>query len=208
MCLTQESRPDRWKQAKDEFNRVGLRVDKWLAMNGPDVSSFDSFNLSQYCMVQDIANSGEPGLIFEDDVVFKDTDPLMEALIDLPINWDMLYLGANLFDPCAGPGRPGTAVIPLAGMSRYILRINAAWTTHAYGMTSKMASYITQNFKPGKDGMIDDWLAREVHAKFNCFIVNPMVCWQRPGFSDLWGNATDYEQCFEAGNRKMREALQ
>lgn len=206
MCLTQKSRPDRWKQAKEEFNRVGLRVDKWLAMTGPDVSSFDSFNLSQYCMIQDIANSGEPGLIFEDDVVFKDCSVLERAFLSLPNNWDMLYLGANLFDPCPAPGRPKTFVTS-TGIPPDLFRINAVWTTHAYGMTSKMASYITQHFKPTKDGMIDDWLAREVHARFNCFIVNPMVCWQRPGFSDLWGNATDYEQCFEAGNRKMREAL-
>lgn len=186
--MTQESRPDRWKLARAEFDRVGLEVDKFLSYPGTD--AFNSFNRSQKGMITECFGHGSL-LTFEDDVLFQDMSHLEAGLNSLPIHWDMIYLGANITEE--RPYRVGPN----------LFRIKSAWTTHAVGYSEPVMKYIIDNYDPEKDGMYDDWLSRNVLPKFNCFIVSPMVCWQRPGYSDLWGRQTDYEPCFADGNAKM-----
>lgn len=203
LCLNQASRPDRWKQATQEFKRVGLEIDQFLAL--PGNTPFESFNKSQAAMISCIVDDGEAALTLEDDVVFKETDHLQVALWHLPTDWDILYFGANLFDPAPAKGRPSTEVVVIR--PPHILRVDGAWTTHAVAYSARMARYIANHFDPVENGMYDDWLAREVHAKCNCFIINPMIAWQRPGNSDLWGGQTDYTECFRKGNEKMVDAV-
>lgn len=189
LCLTQESRPDRWKQAEQEFNRVGIDVERFLSYAMPD--PFASFCKSQWYMLDDIASGGCDGLTFEDDAIFRECDHLEIALQELPKDWDMLYLGANLLEP------------KLERYSRHLFRVREAWTSHAIAYTPSMAAYIVNNYNPVSGGMYDDWLKREVLNKFSCFVVAPMVCYQRPGRSDLWGRQTDYEPAFLDSDRKL-----
>lgn len=137
------------------------------------------------------AQDGRPLLTFEDDVLFQDTSHLDQALAELPAAWDVLYLGANI-----------TEERPLR-YSPHLFRLQSAWTTHAVGYSPAVMQYIIDHYHPDEDGMFDDWISRNVLPKFNAFIVSPMICWQRKGFSDLWGRQTDYEPCFQDGNTKM-----
>lgn len=189
LCLTLKDSP-RAKQAKEEFDRVGLSVDFFLAYPGDD--PFKSFNRSQHEIVKDIALSGKSTLVFEDDVVFKDCSHVEAALQQLPLGWDILYLGANITEE-----RPER-------YSENLCRIRSAWTTHAIAYNPRVAAFIAEFFPLGAGDMYDDWLSRVVLPRFACYIINPMVCWQRKGKSELWGRDTDYEPCFEAGNEKMK----
>lgn len=156
-------------------------------------------------MISCIVEEGRSGLTLEDDAIFQDCDHLYSALMGLPLDWDILYLGANLFDPAPGANRPSTDVTVV--QSPLILRVDGAWTTHAVAYSLSVARYIAAHFDPLENGMYDDWLAREVHSKFNCFIINPMIAWQRPGNSDLWGGPTDYTEALHKGNQKMADAV-
>lgn len=132
--------------------------------------------------------------MFEDDVIFKHTNHIVYAFEELPENWDILYLGANITN-----GQPEK-------YSKHLCRVKSAWTTHGIAYSRRVMEYIYRYFDPNADHMYDDWLSREVLPQFNCFVINPMVCWQRPSFSDLWNREVDYTNVFIKGDEIM-EAL-
>lgn len=190
MCLTQEGAKERQKQASAEFARVGVVVDFFYAY--PGETPFMSFCESQWRMIEyGVRHNNPNALLFEDDVLIKDTAHLGDALEELPPYWDMVYFGANITED-----KPEK-------FSKHLCRLRSAWTTHAVAYNADVMKFIYKNYKYGSGAMYDDWLSKEVLPRFNCFIVNPMICWQRPGKSALWDRETDYTPCFEGGNLKM-----
>lgn len=204
-CLTLPERTDRQELARGEFRVQGMNVDFFHAI--PDSNRLISFNHSYYQMViralktfdhrdeyteEDIYISH--ALFFEDDVVFGNCSHLPYAFEQLPADWDVLYLGANITNG------------PVVKYSQYLCKPTTAWTTHAIAMSSRVMQYIVDKFDPLSGRMFDDWLSTEVLPIFNCFIVNPMCCTQRPGKSDLWNCQTDYTDCFNIGNKMMAAA--
>lgn len=205
LCLTLPERTDRQELARGEFRVQGMNVDFFDAIYDSD--RLQSFNRSYYRMVITALNtiehfeadSGKPiyishALFFEDDVVFGNCSHLPYAFEQLPADWDVLYLGANVTNG------------PLLKYSKYLCVPSAAWTTHAIAMSHRVMQYIIDKFDPLSGRMFDDWLSTDVLPHFNCFIVNPMCCTQRPGRSDLWNCNTDYTDCFEKGNKMMAAA--
>lgn len=187
--LNQAERPDRLKQAEEEFNRVGLSVERFESLKA-DVP-FHSFCLSQHGMLKKFFDTGKEKLLtLEDDVIFKNLDHLQDALNELPADWDVLYLGAN--DRGVTPTR----------FSRRLCRIKLAWTTHAVAYSRKMVEFILSNYPVETFAMYDDWLSNHL-ADRQAFIINPPVAHQKPGFSDLWGTHADYTGCFEDVERRM-----
>lgn len=195
-CLNQDSRPDRWKQAINEFDRVGLsKYHRFPSV--PADQPIRSFCLSQYAMLKTFLTTGSQTLlILEDDVIFDGLGMLERSIADLPANWDMLFLGANITGGVAGiVERPPVAI------TSNIYRIRAAWTTHAIAYTRQAAKMISCAY----DGtsMYDAWLSETMLPQLKAYLVNPMVAFQRPGKSDLWGCETDYTGAFELGNKIM-----
>lgn len=195
-CLNQDSRPDRWKQATEEFARVGMDGVKRFAAIPAD-QPIKSFCLSQYAMLKTFLTKGQGvGLIMEDDVAFQGYAHLGAALKELPTDWDILYLGANIT-----AGVTGAAAHPPVKHSAHLYRVFRAWTTHSVVYSRSMAEYLVQNYRP--DTMYDAWLSESVLGSHKAFIVNPMVAYQYPGKSDLWGNDTDYTGAFAEGDKIM-----
>lgn len=198
MCLNQASRPDRWNQAESEFSRVGLTgVRRFLSL--PADTPAHSFCLSQYAMLKAFLNTGKKTLLaLEDDVIFQDLNPLAAAIYELPANWDILYLGANITDGVFGikENRP-------VKYSDHLWSVKRAWMSHAIAYTRPVVETIVMHYPVAKFEMYDDWLSRNILEHYNCFVVNPMVAWQRPGKSDLWGTQSDYTGAFLEGNKIM-----
>lgn len=202
-CLNQESRPDRWSQAQEEFCRVGLTdVQRFLSI--PADQPNQSFCLSQYAMLKAfLATGAKTAILFEDDVVFGNLDYLESAIGELPTDWrdswDILYLGANITDMVFGIKEN-----PPTRYSEHLWRVERAWTSHAIAYDRKVAEYIVEYYPVHTFNMYDNWLSEKVLQEFECFLVNPMVAFQRPGKSDLWGGIqTDYTGAFEWGNKFM-----
>jgi hypothetical protein len=177
LFLTQAERPDRTKQCQDELKRVGLKAEPYYAISADN--PFKSFCLSQKSMVDSITSDG--ALLLEDDVVFKNLNNLQNVINELPEDFDLLYLGANVTDP-----HP-EYVSPL------LRRIRSAWTTHAIVYSLKAAKYISENYVDWEtSGMYDDWLSREFLPKKKCYICCPMIAIQRPVYSDMWQRQCSY----------------
>lgn len=116
-------------------------------------------------------------MIIEDDILTLGTrDELDAAIEQLPDNWDMLYLGAELH-------------VPLERYSDNLFRLKRGKVTHAiiYNNQNNVVDYILDHcFNP-----IDEFYAEVIQERFNCFITDPMICTQNPGYSDTirwWKN--------------------
>jgi len=197
-CLNQDSRPDRWEQTKAELSRAKMEgVERFSSL--PADQPFKSFCLSHYAMLKTFVASGQAvGLLLEDDVLFQSVDHLQEALNELPEDWGVLYLGANITE-----GVTGIKERPPVRFSDHLWRVRSAWTTHAVAYSRAMAVKIISTYPVHQYAMYDQWLNEHILSNHQCFLVKPMVAWQRPGKSDLWGQETDYTGAFIHGDKIM-----
>lgn len=201
ICLTQKERKDRQFDFEHECLKYGINGSYYYAEPSdlPDGAPFDSFCKSQIGMLKRF--NGQTLLTLEDDVEFKGISNLQKAIYQLPLDWDILYLGANII---------GVDVnrLPVPEQySEHLFRVKAAWTTHAVAYNGDIVEKILSKYKGWQEsGMYDDWLSREILPNVKAFIIYPMVAVQRPVKSDLWGGRhVDYTGCFEQGNRLMYE---
>lgn len=177
-CINLDDRTDRWEESQAEFKKMGLDVKRFSALR--------SFNHSQSAVIK-LANKSS--LIFEDDVEFRNTDHLKAALDSLPKGWDLVSLGATLISKHKKK------------VADHLYRYEDGWATQAVGYSPKMLRWLADNFDPDCGVIYDEWMRLNVLPKFNCFIVYPMVCYQRPCFSDIRGRYVDYTRMMEEGEK-------
>jgi GR25 family glycosyltransferase involved in LPS biosynthesis len=111
-------------------------------------------------------------LIFEDDAMFVNDMAIVDMAIEqLPINYDVLYLGASPQEP-------------QERYSKNLFRLHNALCLHAYLITNNNGciDYILNHAETIRK--IDDFFAHDVQYHFNCFVCYPIVCTQRQFQSD------------------------
>jgi hypothetical protein len=109
---------------------------------------------------------------------------------ELPADWDIVYLGANIQDE--NPVR----------ISEHVFRIRSAWTTHCIGYRRKAIPYILENQPGFSEQMYDNWLSGQL-PNLNAYVINPMIAWQRPRMSKIWGTMSDYSEHFERSQKLL-----
>jgi hypothetical protein len=185
ICLNHPNASERWGFCLQEFKRIGLTgVVRFEAL--PDIGPHQSFNKSVRTILQYFARSPYKRLLFlEDDVTFVRPELADVAIRELPGDWDILYLGANILHPDPKP----------EAYSPHLCRVFSAWTTHAIAFNKKCVKFVLEN-QPGlSEAMFDNWLSANL-ARFNSYIVSPMAAYQRPGKSLIWNTTTNYETIF------------
>lgn len=114
-------------------------------------------------------------LILEDDVKFIKKFKLN----NLPNNWDMLYLGGTVFK-----------VLNKDNPKWYKIQ---CWTTHAYLINLENDDLINDiNKCIDSDDEIDKYYLINIHPKYNCYMINPMIAIQREGYSDIEKQYVNY----------------
>jgi len=190
-------RKDRWMQLQEAMVWAGvIHPTRKNVLCIPGIiadTPMKGFNQAQRNALESVKQF--PVVIFEDDVTFHDIGHLEAALSELPSDWDILYLGANIIgtDLCNWP-------VP-EYFSSHLRRIKQAWTTHAVCYSAKGRDWILKNWDHTDGQMYDDFLRVNLE-KLQAFIIYPMIADQRPGFSDIWNRDTHYG-FFEQGNKKM-----
>lgn len=180
VCLT--TKRQEWKIAQVEFARVGLEVEKFLSIN--DIGPHQSFSRSvRYILINAYESGAHRLLHLEDDCVFRDYSHLEKALSELPEDWDVVYLGANIL---CEPER----------FSEHLFKVTRCWTTHAIGYNRKVLPWLLEHQPGFSERMFDNWLGDNLH-QLNAYIVAPMVAWQRPHESSIWGRYDDYTEIFD-----------
>jgi len=136
-------------------------------------------------------------LILEDDFEFihdkEDTNLFLNKSInDLPSDWDVFYLGANIMYDYTN--------YPIEKFSDNLLKLNSAYCTHAISFSRKAILKILEIFpneslfieKMNHYKAIDIFLANYFCFNNSCFICTEMLCSQSFGFSSIENCMTDY----------------
>lgn len=176
ICNNLDSRTDRWEECLKEFESIGLmgKVIRHSAIvhENPCVGNGSSHSaMMQYAKDTACRNI----LIFEDDVNFfsNAVKNLAKSIKDLPDDWDMFYLGANL------------DVFPAYKVTDHIAKLTGAFATHAYAVRSTLYDRL---IPIGPDESIehnDVYYATHIHPNYNCYLATPLVAGQRDSFSDI-----------------------
>lgn len=188
VCLTADN--GEWQKAEAEFARVGLAgVQRLDAI--PDIGPHQSFNRStRQILIEFFESSNERLLFLEDDCVFNQHDHLQQALYELPVDWDIVYFGCNIQDET-----------PVKTTDR-LYRIQGAFTTHCIGYNKKCIPFILENQPGFSEQMYDNWLSANL-CRLNAYVINPMIAWQRPRHSKIWGHSVDYTEHFKESQKKL-----
>jgi hypothetical protein len=127
-------------------------------------------------------------LIFEDDATYRGSYPdLINCVNDLPANWDMLMLGANIKDS------------RLDRISKRLVRTYGSWTTHGILYSYRFAKEMAE-----LDLIIpiDEYFRTIVHPKGNSYICVPFLSFQRPSQSDIENCYQNFTGIFEESEAK------
>jgi hypothetical protein len=180
-----------------ECQRVGLTVEPYHAVR--EIGPHQSFSHSERNILLDfLFDSNANALLHvEDDVLWRRLDHLEQAISELPSDWDVLYLGANLL--CWNNGDEPQP----ERRSEHLFRIRAAWTTHAIAYHKRCVRRILEGQPSFDELMFDNWLSSRLPS-LNAFIVAPMVAWQRPRYSSIWQREDDYTSIFEASDDRLK----
>lgn len=191
ICLTND--PAEWQIAQAEFNRVGLEVEKFQAVK--EIGPHQSFSHSERDILLMFLHSDAQTLLhLEDDCVFRDLGHLPKAIDELPGDWDVLYLGANLIQWGDSPDPER--------YSEHLFRVKSAWTTHAIAYNKKCVRTILEKQPEFSERMFDNYLSDRL-PELNAFIVAPMVAYQRPRYSSMWDRETDYNDVFSESEKRL-----
>lgn len=164
-----DHRTDRWESVQPQLKAFGIEdFQRFSAFSTPD--AYRGNARSHY----ECLHNGSR-MIFEDDVIFIPgaTEIFIEALKQLPPDFDFLYLGGNL-------------QAPAERYSDNLYRVTFAWGSYAIYYSEQGAQKVLKHFDPLEDGTIYDvWLKQQSVRNMKAFMVSPIIAWTRAGFSDV-----------------------
>lgn len=194
-CLNLERNVQRWIDSSVQFHNVGLHDVERINCIESLENRYLSFNKSHYDTIKKGHETGKPFAIFEDDIIFDHCwKHIAEATNQLPEDWDAVFLGANICGDWELPKKYST----------HLSRLPNAWMTHAIIYSVKGAGFVLNNFDPNTFPVYDEWLRVSVMPFGNVYLLTPMSCYQRPGYSDVWQKDVEYGT-HEPGNKILKE---
>lgn len=201
-CINIERRIDRWESSSKEFEKYGLIVEKFSAVDG----NTDNYNLG-YPYDNELAGAIshlnaikkakelnlKNVLILEDDVEFIDNlNHLFPFFIkQVPNDWDGLNFGGNHI------GGLLNVTINLSKMIR-------SYALHAYGINCKaydsvivhMENCINNVIQNGKNviktSVAADFFMADLHNHLNFYCFIPHLAWQKEDYSDIQKTKVNY----------------
>lgn len=169
-CVNLDKRTDRWEESKKEFHKIGFdNICRFSAIEheNPVIGCA----LSHFAIMELYKNHDKHLLIFEDDVQFINNYMHIERYLEevQTLNWDMLYLGANITQP-------------FYPISDTLAKVYHAQSTHAYCINKSQIVYLL-SFQNQIGKPLDLIYAENVFLKN--YITIPMLAIQRPSYSDI-----------------------
>lgn len=212
LYLNLDSRPDRRQQAEAEFKRVGLHVERVAAISVDNRPlAFNQSVLKAMTMAM-----GKDLLLFEDDVVFDDWiknagiklaneggDMMAFLRYYIPRDALTLHLGCNIF------GADTTVWQMPTAHGTGLARLHNCWQSHATWYSAECVEFILNNLRPdvldAENCIFDEWLRKNVLPIGRSYVMRPMIAYQRPGISDIWGGQqTNYTGVHAKGNEWLK----
>lgn len=187
-CINLDKRPDRWIHAQEQFKKIGIldKVKRFSAIERKDgrLGCIKShLEIIKYAQKNNLNNV----LIFEDDVVFMDenVELIMGNVINqIPENWEMLYLGANLHSP-------------LSKFSDNLVLLVNGFSTHAVAYNKSIFNFFIKKYNKMNEvtlqsDILDVWIANHIQTRGKTFLVKPLLATQINDYSDIVKSNVDY----------------
>lgn len=207
LCINIDSDTESWALSQEQFAKVGLTVERFSAITGKNRPL--AFNQSVLAAMK--YAQGDDLLLFEDDVMFDDKASrygLFDSIESVEyLNALTLHFGANII------GTDNTVwVMPeYSGYGSSLVKLNNAWQSHSTWYSKECVDFILNNLDGTKldedNNIFDDWLRRKVLSQGRSYLLNPMICYQRPRRSAIWNNHADYTGCHKQGNKWLKDNL-
>lgn len=188
-CINLDKRHERIEQFQTEVNKIGgFEFERYSAVDGELLVQHPLLKQGACGCLQShldilktiVNNNLNNVLIFEDDTVFLDEfKNFNEYIKQLPQNWDMLYFGGNQM----------RVTIPI---TENIHKVTKCFTTSYYAITNKMARIMIPIIEKMESQI--DVLYSKQHLNYNCYVFNPKLCIQRPGYSDVLNKEVNYKK--------------
>lgn len=178
VVLNLDRRPDRLEQVIIELNNQGIEFERFSACI--DEIGWKGYNKSIKAIFEKYAYVDNL-FIFEDDCYFE-SDFNRECLQELPNDYDGFWLGSNLQSVHGNKYSENLSVL------------ENGWNTHAVLFSKEFRSWCLENW----DGelVFDEWVRLYALPVRKCFVLNPMVAFQRPSQSDIINGYADYSSAW------------
>lgn len=182
-CINLEGRFDRWKAFTGDNELYKLaEIERFPAIYNQNGSLGC---IASHLGVMKLFAADDLNLIFEDDFErINSIDYISKALEQLPPDWHCLYLGAMLHEH-------------LTRYSENLFRLQSGWCSHGIIFNGRTVADELLRHTPqeiyGKWRNIDTWMAHEIQPRFNCFIIDPIIGIQSPGYSNIIKKQRDYD---------------
>ena len=171
-----EEREDRWARCKKILHDNGIKkITRFANKKGDDLYKTQTEDFLRVLQLK----KGNI-VFFEDDFELTDgwKDVFMKAWNDLPENWDLLYLGANLTKK---PKR----------ITENLVKIRGAWCFHAVVIHPMFAQWALKHYNLAYKQVWDEWLRNQAEGR-NFYMTYPMISYQRESYSDFVGKVVNY----------------
>jgi GR25 family glycosyltransferase involved in LPS biosynthesis len=189
-CINLDRRPDRWEKCSNLFERDGIIVDRFSAIdknnikneskiaNGPLACLSSHWNILNKALKEGY----EKILIFEDDISFDEglNSFFENNLVDVPNDWKFLYLGGNHLNG-------------LTHVKNNVFRMVSSLTTHAYAIKCDIIPQILHLIAEA-NAPVDVYYAA-FHRAFPSYVLKngeKSVAWQDDDYSDVDDSKCDY----------------
>jgi GR25 family glycosyltransferase involved in LPS biosynthesis len=173
VVINLDKRTDRLEKISKQLDELGIVFERFSAIDGTGKDPITAGTMSHTQVWKKY--QGLKVLILEDDALFVDNfnEKFAEVIQTLPSDWDIFYLGA--------------LVAPTTGK---IIKVNEHWYkqivstgTQAYCLKPGKMDYFYNRLKD-YEWYIDIGLRLEAVSN-NCYITQPNLVTQYPGYSDL-----------------------
>lgn len=197
LCINIDNGPE-WELAKKQFDNIGMEVERFPAIVGDNRPL--SFNQSVHAALSLMPTGG---WLFEDDVMFDGSlQNVKDAIKRLPADFNTFHLGCNIIGTDQTVWRMPEPYMP------GVARLWNCWQSHATYYSETAVQYILTHLDPNRldedNNIFDDWLRRKVLSDGLSFVINPMIAYQRPRHSAIWGDKwADYTGAHTLGNKML-----
>lgn len=194
-CINLDRRPDRLTNFDNQVKKLGLgdytrvsAIDGELLVGVPNRNGLLNGELGliltlEKIITKAIENSYETILIMEDDCLFSEEILNLESYFEqLPLNWDLLYMGGN-HNLHVGAAHP-------IKVDRNLLKLHHTFSAHFVGI-KKTVFHLLKNMLATKSEQIDVSLAK-IQKTHHAYCFFPTMVKQYSTYSDIQNKLIDY----------------
>jgi|ERR1700722_620754 len=187
-------RKDRLFNSAEQFHKYKIPYEVWEAtynQNGTE----GIYQTLTAILKDSVEKNYQNILIFEDDfkLLVNPNDYIEKCILQLPENYDMFYLGANIPTPKDAEW-----------FSENLIRVTRALALHAVAISLEGIKKI---LKLPKMLPVDMQIAGYIHPLGNTYISNPLIASQYEGFSDIEKRPTNYVYYIQDRYEKVLQSI-